>query len=121
MRRLLSSGVSLHAKAIMVDRQSVLIGSMNLDPRSRQTNTEVAVLIDSAALGSELSRWFDEAISLDRSYRPELTTPGDPDSPLEWTGREDGRLQRYASEPRTGWWRRFVSGLLGALVPEDLL
>jgi putative cardiolipin synthase len=121
LRRLLSSGVSLHAKAIMVDRQSILIGSMNLDPRSRQTNTEVAVLIDSAALGSELGQWFDEASSLDRSYRPELTAPGDPDAPLAWTGREDDRLQHYASEPRTGWWRRFVSGLLGALVPEELL
>lgn len=120
-RRLLSSAVSLHAKAIMVDRKSILIGSMNLDPRSRQTNTEVAVLIDSAALGGELGRWFDEASSLERSYRPELTVAGDANAPLAWTGREDERSLRYANEPRTGWWRRFAAGLLGVLVPEELL
>lgn len=117
----LSSGVSLHAKAIMVDRKVIVIGSMNLDPRSRQSNTEVAVLIDSAVAGGELGRWFDEASSLDRSYRPELTVADNPSAPLAWTGREEGRLQRYANEPRTDWWRRFVSGVLGALVPEDLL
>jgi putative cardiolipin synthase len=120
-RRLLSSSISLHAKAIMVDRKTILIGSMNLDPRSRLTNTEVAVLIESAALGSELAQWFDEAASLDRSYRPALTNPGNPDAPLTWTGCEDDRLQHYAGEPGAGWWRRFASGLLGVLVPEDLL
>jgi putative cardiolipin synthase len=120
-QRLMRSGVSLHAKAIMVDRKSIFIGSMNLDPRSRLTNTEVAVLIDSAALGSELVRWFDEASSPERSFKPELTAPGNPDAPLAWTGREDDRLQRYASEPRASWWQRIVSSLLGALVPEELL
>lgn len=120
-RRLPSSSISLHAKAIMVDRKTILIGSMNLDPRSRLTNTEVAVLIESAALGRELAHWFNEATSLARSYRPELTTPGDPNAPLTWTGCEDDRLQHYASEPGAGWWRRFGSGLLGVLVPEELL
>lgn len=120
-RRRPSSAVSLHAKAIMVDRKSIVIGSMNLDPRSRNSNTEVAVLIDSAALGDKLGRWFDEASSLDRSYRPELSEPGDPNAPVTWTGRDDDRMQRYTSEPHTGWWQRFVSGLLGALVPEELL
>jgi putative cardiolipin synthase len=119
--RLLSSGVSLHAKAIMVDRKSILIGSMNLDPRSRQTNTEVAVLIDSAALGGELGQWFDEARSLDRSFRPELATPGNPNAPLTWIGREEGKLRRYDSEPRASWWQRVTTRLLGALLPEELL
>lgn len=121
LRRLRSSSVSLHAKAVMVDSKTILIGSMNLDPRSRLTNTEVAVLIDSAALGSELAQWFDEAASLDRAYRPELTTPGNPNAPLTWTGNEDDRLQHYTREPGAGWWRRFASSLLGMLVPEELL
>jgi cardiolipin synthase C len=61
VRRILSSGVSLHAKAIMVDGKFVLIGSMNLDPRSRMSNTEIAVLIDSNELGLELGASLDEA------------------------------------------------------------
>ena len=120
-QRLMTSAVSLHAKAIMVDRKSIFIGSMNLDPRSRLTNTEVAVLIESTALGSELVQWFDEATSPDRSFKPELTAPANPNAPLAWTGREDDRLQRYVSEPRASWWQRIVSSVLGALVPEELL
>lgn len=119
--RVLSSGVSLHAKAIMVDRKFILIGSMNLDPRSRLSNTEIAVLIDSEELGLDLDTWLDEATSLDRSFRPELTTPGDPATPVRWIGRDDGQLGRYTSEPLSSWWRRFVASLLGVLVPENLL
>jgi putative cardiolipin synthase len=119
--RLMTSGVSLHAKAIIVDRRSIFIGSMNLDPRSRLTNTEVAVLIDSVALGTELVQWFDEATSPERSFKPELSVPGNPNAPLAWTAREDGGLQRYVSEPGASWWRRVVSSVLGALVPEELL
>lgn len=105
----------------MVDRRSILIGSMNLDPRSRLTNTEVAVLIDSATLGAELGQWFDEATSLDRSFSPELAAPGDPDASLTWTAREGGELLRFDSEPRTSWWQRVTARVLGALVPEELL
>jgi putative cardiolipin synthase len=51
-RARLSSGASLHAKAVVVDRKWVLLGSMNLDPRSRLSNTEVAVSVESATLGA---------------------------------------------------------------------
>jgi putative cardiolipin synthase len=37
------SGSALHAKAIIVDRAAVIVGSMNLDPLSRLHNTEAAV------------------------------------------------------------------------------
>jgi len=120
-RRLPAPRVSLHAKAVVVDRRSILIGSMNLDPRSRWTNTEVAVLIDSAAIGGELGRWFDQAASLEHSFSLQLATPGDPDAALIWTGREGGALQRFDSEPGTSWWQRAAAHLLGALVPEEML
>ena len=121
LRRVLASGVSLHAKAIMVDRRTVLVGSMNLDPRSRLSNTEVAVLLDSAAMGLELGRWFDEATSLDRAFRPELSEPGNAGSPVLWVSRDADRLERHSSEPLASWWQRLASGLLGLVVPEALL
>jgi len=121
VRRVLSSGVSLHAKAIMVDRRSVLVGSMNLDPRSRLSNTEVAVLIDSSVIGQLLGHWFDDATTLDRAFKPELTEPGDAAAPLVWLGQEDGAAARYSSEPLASWWQRLASNLLGILVPEELL
>lgn len=117
----LSSAATLHAKAVVVDRKSVLVGSMNLDPRSRRSNTEVAVLIESAVLGEQFGMLFEEATAPDQAFRVELTEPGNGHAPLVWTGHAEGKLVRYASEPLASWWRRIVSALLGALAPEELL
>jgi putative cardiolipin synthase len=57
-----SPGGYLHTKAIVVDRRHVVVGSMNLDPRSRLHNTEVAVLLESAELGLRIGTLFDEAV-----------------------------------------------------------
>jgi cardiolipin synthase C len=117
----LSSGASLHAKAIAVDRRHVVIGSMNLDPRSRLSNTEIAITIDSPELGAQLGTLFDEATAPDQAYRVELSEPGNGEAPLRWLGRENEAAVQHTSEPAASWWRRFVSGLLGALAPEELL
>jgi len=120
-RRGLSSGASLHAKAVVVDRKFVLIGSMNLDPRSRLSNTEVAVLAESMVLGEQFGAMFDEARSPDQAFRVELAEPGNESAPLVWIGEEEGKVVSYTSEPLASWWRRAVSALLGALAPEELL
>lgn len=104
-----------------MDRKAVLVGSMNLAPRSRLSNTEVAVLIESAVLGEQLGTLFEEATALDKAFRVELTEPGNGHAPLVWTGHEEGKRVRYSSEPLASWWRRIVSGLLGAPAPEELL
>lgn len=120
-RASLSSAATLHAKAVTVDRKIVLVGSMNLDPRSRRSNTEVAMLIDSDVLGGQLGALFDEAASPDRAFRVELAERGNENSDLAWVGQEEGKPVRYTSEPLASWWRRFIAGVLGALAPEELL
>jgi putative cardiolipin synthase len=120
-RRGLSSGASLHAKAVVVDRKWVLIGSMNLDPRSRQSNTEIGVLVESEALGKQMGELFDESVSAERSYRVALGRAGDAGSPLSWTISEGGKDVVYASEPLASWWRRIASWVFGAFTPESLL
>jgi len=120
-RRGLSSGASLHAKAVVVDRAALIIGSMNLDPRSRQLNTEVAVRIESSILGEQLGALFDEAVAPDQAFRVELSESGNATSALIWRGEVDGKSVRLDSEPLAGWWRHFVGGLLGGLAPEELL
>ncbi|KAF1026796.1 MAG: Cardiolipin synthase C [Burkholderia plantarii] len=44
------SRASLHAKAYVVDRSTLVIGSLNLDPRSAFLNTELALVIRSPQL-----------------------------------------------------------------------
>ena len=117
----LAAGVSLHTKAIVVDGESVFVGSMNLDPRSRALNSEVALKIDSRRLGMQLRGLFDEATALEESFRVGLDKPGDAEAPLHWDGIEDGRPIRYIHEPLTSAWRRWSTHLLGVLAPEELL
>lgn len=120
-RSRLSSGGSLHAKAVVVDRHFSIIGSMNLDPRSRQLNTEVALHAESAELGQQLGALFDEATAPDQAFRVELAEPGNADSALRWTSAEDGLPARYTVEPLASLWRRFYVPIIGALTPEALL
>lgn len=114
-----SSAGYLHAKAIVIDRRHVVVGSMNLDPRSRQSNTEVAVLLESPELGLRLGALFDEAVRPARAFRVQLVK-NDPSQPL-WVTEEAGTEVRYDREPLTGLWRRFLAKLLGVFAPEDLL
>jgi putative cardiolipin synthase len=68
---------------------------MNLDGRSEQYNTEVGVMVDSAALAAELREVLDfESVS----YRVELG----PDGNVRWVGRLDGRDVVFSSEPEVG-------------------
>jgi putative cardiolipin synthase len=46
--------LALHAKALVIDRDKVFIGSANLDPRSLRLNTEMGLLVYSEALNAEV-------------------------------------------------------------------
>ena len=119
-RRGLSSGASLHAKAVVADRQVAILGSMNLDPRSRRVNTEIALRLDSAELGAQLGALFDEAVRPESVYRPVLEADGD-EPRLHWLSTDDGRPVRHRHEPAASLWRHLASDLLGILAPEEML
>ena len=120
-RQRLSSGASLHAKAVVIDRQWVLMGSMNLDARSRRVNTEVALQVDSTALGAQLGALFDASTTLDQVWQPVLAVPGDGRSALLWRGLDDGRPVTLRGEPQASAWRQAAAALLGWLIDEELL
>jgi putative cardiolipin synthase len=119
-RRFGSSGASLHAKAIVVDRRFVVIGSLNLDPRSRLHNTEVAMLIESAELGAQVAKLFEHGVDPADTFRVELAERDRPEAGLVWLAEEDGKPVRYTSEP-AGFWKRFAARLLSLFVPEHML
>ena len=120
-RRFGSSGASLHTKSIVFDRQTVFVGSMNLDPRSLLWNTELGFVVESPALAEQLLAIFEEVRDPGLSYRVALETRGKPPQPkLTWTTIEDGAPKTYRAEPASVW-TRFVNWCLGVLTPEDLL
>lgn len=103
---------AIHMKIIFFDRTSVFVGSMNLDGRSEQYNTEVGVMIRSPELTSQLLSLFDFEPS---SYRVEL----DADGQLRWTSRQSEVV--YRSDPEAGAMRMLGAGIMGLAIPRDWL
>ena len=105
---------ALHVKAAFFDRNHMFLGSMNLDGRSEQYNTEVGVMIRSPELTAELLSVLDfESVS----YRVELG----PDNGFRWIDGRDGSHAVLDSEPEAGLMRKLTSRLLGLLLPDDWL
>jgi len=112
-----SSGASLHAKTFAVDRSRIFVGSFNFDPRSARLNTEIGVVLESAALASRLSGAFDTQI-LRAAYEVRLTADG---RGIEWIERTERGEVRHASTPGAGVLRRLWIGFLSLLPIEWLL
>jgi phosphatidylserine/phosphatidylglycerophosphate/cardiolipin synthase-like enzyme len=111
------SAARLHAKALEVDGQWLLIGSMNLDRRSMDLNTEIGLLARSPALAGDLRKLFDDVVRKS-AYRVELSKDGD----LRWITRAPDVPDQVADhEPESTWWRRLQLHLLAPFAPEEML
>ncbi|WP_431637697.1 phospholipase D family protein [Dyella sp. KULCS107] len=117
-----SSGVSLHAKAIVVDAHEVFIGSMNMDERSKLLNTEMGIIVDNAPLAEAVERYFDDASRPTSAWRVMLdpTKPA-ADAGLRWQGDEGGQLVTHDSDPDATAGRKAEVGLIKLLPVESLL
>ena len=123
------SRASLHAKAYVIDRQIAVIGSMNLDRRSVELNTELTVVIHSPIIANEVEDVFQSGISPASSYHVMLESqlePAQPDSlrsgsSLVWVTEENGVRQTYTSEPEAGIWRKFMTGIFFVLPVKNQL
>ena len=107
----------LHAKLAVVDRKTIFIGSMNLDPRSATINTELGAVIAS----TELARELISVIDIDRlqnAYRVRRSANG---RALEWKSMDDDKEMVLTEEPDSSFWLRLKLRLLSLFVPESLL
>jgi len=113
-----SSGISLHAKSIVVDRHYVFIGSMNMDQRSKLLNTEMGVIVDSPGLAKAVAEFFDRATAPENAFRVELKPEphGRPD--IVWVTLEQGRMQTFEHEPGASAHRK-VEAMFLKLLPID--
>lgn len=119
-----STGVSLHAKAIVIDRRVVFVGSMNLDPRSKLLNTEMGVLADCPQLAAEVGQFFDQAADPHNAFRVELEQAGAPSATgghLRWSWDDHGTPVTSESEPEAKVTRRLEFDVARLLPIEGLL
>ncbi len=116
-RALGSSRGRLHAKMAFIDRRLVLVGSMNMDPRSAYTNTEIGIGIRSPELAKLILDVY-RADSFNGVYQVQMKPDG---SGVEWVGRDSDGEEVLVDEPDTSLWQRFKLWLLFKFIPEDLL
>jgi putative cardiolipin synthase len=106
---------TLHTKLVIIDRQQVFAGSLNLDPRSIDLNAELGVNILSEDLGEELADEFFEALD-ETAYRLTL----DDRDRLQWDTAINGEKVIKNSEPDSSRWRRFKAWFY-KIVPDSQL
>ena len=119
MRELLGSSIGrLHAKMGFLDQRTVLVGSMNIDPRSDRINTEIGLAFDSPVLADMIIGTF-KVNELAAVYRVRFATGG---PGLRWTAVKAGAGDEVLdTDPDTSLWQRLKASLISWLVPEGQL
>ena len=107
--------LTLHTKGAILDRRLTFVGSLNLDPRSIDIDSETGLLIDSPELGGALAEVAMERIP-DIAYRLLLDANGR----ITWHAVIDGEKVVETSEPNASLWRRLTAWVL-KIVPEGQL
>ena len=102
----------LHTKALVVDREYVYIGSLNLDPRSIRLNTEMGMIVTSPALAEEVAAIAERDMAPANSWRVRL----DENGKLLWES-DAGVVTR---QPAQSAWQR-VQAWFFKIAPEGQL
>lgn len=91
--------ISLHTKAFALDERWVLLGSLNIDPRSIEINTEHMLVIDSPDLAKQLLADFETMIAPENAWTVTLNEKGN----LRWTSRDEVRKRQPARSFGQRW------------------
>jgi putative cardiolipin synthase len=117
-RGLLGSRIGrLHAKTAVVDRRIVFIGSMNFDPRSARSNTELGLIVHSDELARQVLKLTD-TLKQQGAWRLRSVAAGDR---VEWVSGAPGDERVLDADPDTTFCDRAVPAFLAPFVPESLL
>ena len=106
-----SQHIGLHTKCLSVDRQSIFVGSMNLDPRSKSLNTEMGVTIHSPVLAQELASFTEQMLLPVNSWQLAVDAQGD----LTWSDDKES----VRRQPAQGTWQR-VEDEFFMMLPSSL-
>ncbi len=112
-----SANARLHAKAVVIDQKTVFIGSLNMDARSARTNSELGLVIRSAAIAGQVTSLLDD-ISADGSYKLEWDALT---GRIRWQSGEPGSVHTWYTEPETSLLQRFALKVFAPFAPEELL
>jgi putative cardiolipin synthase len=107
----------LHTKSMVFDERVSIIGSYNMDPRSRVWNSEIALVVDDAGFAAEVLEEMARDFTPDAAWRLSL----DDNGKLLWSGEVEGEPAQFSKDPGTSWWTRFVWGVMRVFPLENEL
>ncbi|MBP7567275.1 MAG: phospholipase D family protein [Burkholderiaceae bacterium] len=110
------SRASLHAKSIVMDGRVLVVGSMNLDLRSQLQNSEIAIVIRSAALSAQATAMVQPTLDRD-AWRMELTA----DDKLIWHAPSGVDAPDARAEPGASTGLKLLLKIIGPLAPDEML
>jgi putative cardiolipin synthase len=107
----------LHTKAMVIDDRVAVIGSYNMDPRSRVWNSEIALIVRDPDFARQVLQEMERDFAPEASWRLSLDDTGT----LIWTGESADELVQLTKDPGSSWWDRFLWGMLRLLPLENEL
>jgi putative cardiolipin synthase len=107
----------LHTKAMVIDDRVAVIGSYNMDPRSRVWNSEIALIVRDPDFARQILQEMERDFAPEASWRLSLDDTGT----LIWTGESADELVQLTKDPGSSWWDRFLWGMLRLLPLENEL
>jgi cardiolipin synthase C len=107
----------LHIECAMFDAETPFISSLSFDPRSREHNSEMGLMVKSPVLVRH-ARMLVQQLREEAAYR---LAPGSETGALKGLKcHPDGR-ETVREPPAMGWLRRLCIDFLAAVIPEGLL
>lgn len=110
-------GASLHTKAFVLDDTRGFVGSFNVDPRSKDLNTEMGVLFDDPVLARQLRAEYLRLAAPALSYWVYRNEHDE----LRWLDGAGAAAVVLEREPDVGPWPRAVVRMVGWLPIEPHL
>jgi putative cardiolipin synthase len=108
-----SAFISLHIKALVGDRKRCFVGSLNLDPRALEINTENGLYIESAGLCEQMAEQFDALMTPENAWRVYVNEK----DRLRWES-SSGNVSR---QPARSFWQRIADFFFRLLPIEGQL
>jgi phosphatidylserine/phosphatidylglycerophosphate/cardiolipin synthase-like enzyme len=110
-----TSRASLHSKVVIIDQRLAVIGSMNLDMRSELKNSEVGLVIRSAALSQQATQQIENTLAT-AAYRLERR-----DGHFYWRAPPGAAFHDETSEPGASAKLKLLVRLMGPFAPDQML
>lgn len=108
----------IHTKSFVIDGEQALIGSFNFDPRSRDLNSEIGLVVSDVEFTSQVLEVMNRDFHPENSYRLFLNEKGK----IRWELQNpDGSITIYKHDPGASIWKRMGARMLSWLPIEKEL